>query len=798
MITDKLPSWAKPVYATLKKVFGGTVRDPRNVFIVLIGTLVFALSLAQALNSGLFDSVERPLFEAINSLPHFLHSIFYGLTQFGGMVALLVWGGAAWYALNRRAMVLTIISGWAGWMLAKVVKASVERGRPGAFFDKINLFDGETFTGYGFPSGHATLSAACAAVLYYQLPRPYRKYLLLLVFLVGVSRMYLGAHFPLDIIGGWGLGAAIGAGIALLAGTTKKRISAQTLKKILRRRGYDMTHVRMAAVDARGSTPLFMEDASGTQYFAKIFGRQEHAADWLFKLHRFFRYKNLRGEEPFINSKRNIEMESFATLWAREVGVRVTRIVDIVPVRSSWMLIQEMVAGTPLADKKTISNDTLHDIWHQVNLLHSARLAHRDLRAANILIDRQGKAWIIDFGFAETCAPPERLHMDVAELLASMSLRVGIARTVASACAVLDPAVIAKALPYMQPAVFSGATLRALKKQKPHLSNLQTALHEALAIEEPVETVPLARMSWKRTLNVVLIALFFYVILPQAKEFSGAFQALDNLRWGWLPVLLLSSMATYYITGLVYVALANVPLKTTITAITQLAASYLSKVLPGGIGGAGLNVRYLTRAGMDPTDVSAVMATQGIVGFVMFIVPVALFLFMRGGALGSVFSVQVPRSYLIIGATVLALACIVLASVRAMRERVRRVVQNFLLSLRDITSSPRDVTMAAMASFGVTVAYILCLFAALRLAGLSLGVTQVVLVYITAIIAKSAIPTPGGLGPLEISMVASLATFGVDKGAAFAAVVLYRLATYWLPIPLSLLAYKYLGKKKYI
>ncbi len=240
------------------------------------------------------------------------------------------------------------------------------------------------------------------------------------------------------------------------------------------------------------------------------------------------------------------------------------------------------------------------------------------------------------------------------------------------------------------------------------------------------------------------------------------------------------------------------PLKTTITAITQLAASYLSKVLPGGIGGAGLNVRYLTRAGMDPTDVSAVMATQGIVGFVMFIVPVALFLFMRGGALGSVFSVQVPRSYLIIGATVLALACIVLASVRAMRERVRRVVQNFLLSLRDITSSPRDVTMAAMASFGVTVAYILCLFAALRLAGLSLGVTQVVLVYITAIIAKSAIPTPGGLGPLEISMVASLATFGVDKGAAFAAVVLYRLATYWLPIPLSLLAYKYLGKKKYI
>jgi len=47
-----------------------------------------------------------------------------------------------------------------------VVKASVQRGGPGAFIEQIKLFNGKTFNGYGFPSGHAAMSAACVAVLY--------------------------------------------------------------------------------------------------------------------------------------------------------------------------------------------------------------------------------------------------------------------------------------------------------------------------------------------------------------------------------------------------------------------------------------------------------------------------------------------------------------------------------------------------------------------------------------------------------------------------------------------------------
>lgn len=795
------PRFARPT-RRLSRVFQAmgrrAVRDPRYVFWGVFGLLVFVLTYTQALSAGLFDSVERPLFQSVNNLPAFLEPVMYGLTQFGGLAALLLWGGVAWYALNRRAMLLSVFSGWLGWTLAKVVKASVQRGRPGAFTDKINLFNGEVFNGYGFPSGHATLSAACAVVLYYQVPRRYRKYLLILTLLVGVSRMYLGAHFPLDIVGGWALGAVVGSTIALAFGTTKKRLSAQTLKKMLRARGYTMTTVRAADVDARGSVPLFMEDADGRTYFAKIFGKQEHAADWLFKTHRFFRYKNLSGEEPNLNSKRNIEMESFATMWAQQAGVRTARIVDMFRVGDSWLLLQERVEGIPLADHGNVRTATLEDAWHQVGLMHKARLAHRDLRAANLLVDTRGQVWVIDFGFAEVSARPERFSMDIAELLASMSLQVGAERTVAAAFAALDAGKIARALPYLQPAVFSGATLKALKAHKPLLAELRSSVHAALAIEEPVETANLQRISWKRTLNFGLIGVFLYVILPQAREFQGAFSALNSLNMQWVSLLAAGSLATYVLTGWVYVALANIPLRIMPTAIAQLAASYLSKVLPGGIGGAGLNVRYLTKAGMDPTDVSAVLAAQGIIGFVMFIVPLGLFLFMRGSTLGNLVHFSVPRS-LVVGAAALMLA---LAAAIAFAPKLRRTlgakVGDFWTGLREIATSPREIGLAAAASFGVTVAYVLCLFAAIKLVGVPLGLTAAVVVYATAIIAKSAIPTPGGLGPLEVAMVASMVSLGVEKGPALAAVVAYRLATYWLPIPFSLAAYKYLSHKRLI
>ena len=73
--------------------------------------------------------------------------------------------------------------------------------------------------------------------------------------------------------------------------------------------------------------------------------------------------------------------------------------------------------------------------WNEVDLLHHARIAHRSLRAANVMVDERGQPWLTDFSFSELTASQRQQELDLAELMASLATLVGADRTVASATA---------------------------------------------------------------------------------------------------------------------------------------------------------------------------------------------------------------------------------------------------------------------------------------------------------------------------------------------------------------------------
>ncbi len=773
-------------------------RDPRYVFVLLGSAVVFLLTSLQVLNTGLFDSIERPVFEFVNSMPQSLHDPLYAATQFGGISSLIIWVGIAWYLINRRGAVSVAATGFLAWTLAKVAKVAIGRGRPQDLLTQVHLFSGEIFSGQGFPSGHATFSAACATILYYQIAKKYRKYLLAIVFLVGLSRMYLGAHFPLDIVGGWALGAFIGAAVSLAIGVSTNGLSLRRLRSFLIKRGYEIKSLKFASVDARGSRPIFMTLKNGEHYFGKIFGKQEHAADWLFKMFRFFRYKNLQAEEPYLHRRRNVEMESFAMLWAKQASVRVPKVVDLLNYGSAWVLLQEKIDAKPMSEHNHLLQKSLVDAWKQVAKLHVANVAHRDLRAANLMVDKQGKVWIIDFGFAEVSARAQRQYMDIAELLMSMSLVVGTSRTVEAAMKAIDPLRLKRALPYLQKAVFSGATTKQLRQDKQILNTLREELKENLGVKKDIETADIVRINNRRAISITLMAVFIYIIAPQFSSFKNALSSVKVTNVEWLLPLAIASMMTYVFTGAVYVSLAQVPLKIRQAALVQLAASFMSKILPGGIGSTSLNAKYLTRSGMDVTDTSAVIATQGVIGFAMFVIPLSLFMFVHGQGLPQLLhgEQEVRYAVLALGGVVL-LAGLSLA-IPKLRAWASKKLLELIESMRNIAAPGRELLLANLSSLAVTLAYIVCLYASLKAFGISLSIGSVVFVYAAAVIARNAIPTPGGLGPLEAAMIGTLVAFGVGREQAFSTVILYRLATFWLPIPFSAVAYKYINAKRII
>src|SRR4029453_4512048 len=105
---------------------------------------------------------------------------------------------------NRHLALAALVASNAAWFSAKLVKSMGSGGRPDLFLKELHLR--EEASGFGYVSGHAAVSFALATVLAPSLPRTWRPVAFVTASLVGWSRVYSGAHLPLDVLGGAGLG----------------------------------------------------------------------------------------------------------------------------------------------------------------------------------------------------------------------------------------------------------------------------------------------------------------------------------------------------------------------------------------------------------------------------------------------------------------------------------------------------------------------------------------------------------------------------------------------------------------
>ena len=146
--------------------------------------------------------------------PYWLESAVRDVTALGGTTIIamvtLVTAGFLLLSGKRHAAVLVLVSILGAVMLSFAIKAGIERPRPDLFPHGVEVYTAS------FPSGHATGSAATyltlgALLARFQPQRRLKIYILtvcvLLTLLIGLSRLYLGVHWPSDVLAGWTLGA---------------------------------------------------------------------------------------------------------------------------------------------------------------------------------------------------------------------------------------------------------------------------------------------------------------------------------------------------------------------------------------------------------------------------------------------------------------------------------------------------------------------------------------------------------------------------------------------------------------
>jgi glycosyltransferase 2 family protein len=165
---------------------------------------------------------ERRAFQAVNGLPDSAYPAAWAVMQLGAFGAIPASAAAAWLAGDGELAVRLLAGGTGTWALAKAVKQIVRRPRPATLLPGTRR-RGRDASGLGYLSGHAGVAVALGAAALPRLGPRGRALTLTAIPLVGLTRVYVGAHFPLDIAGGAALGLAVNAAAGIAIGGRSAR-----------------------------------------------------------------------------------------------------------------------------------------------------------------------------------------------------------------------------------------------------------------------------------------------------------------------------------------------------------------------------------------------------------------------------------------------------------------------------------------------------------------------------------------------------------------------------------------------
>jgi membrane-associated phospholipid phosphatase len=192
------------------------VRGRTEVALITGGGIMLALA-ALFVHRHSASAAEAAVFSVINGTAVLPFVVVWPVMQLGNVLVVPVSAALAAAFRRWRLAAELLLAGAGTYLLAKVVKGIRPRGRPGGLIPDVVIRGAEAH-GRGFVSGHAATLAALATVAWPWLGRRGRIVVVVLVTVVCLARVHVGAHLPLDVVGGAGLGIAVGGSVRLLMG----------------------------------------------------------------------------------------------------------------------------------------------------------------------------------------------------------------------------------------------------------------------------------------------------------------------------------------------------------------------------------------------------------------------------------------------------------------------------------------------------------------------------------------------------------------------------------------------------
>jgi len=773
----------------------GRVRRPTDLF-ALVFALV-ALSAAVTLGAlavGTASGLEQDLVGVGGAVPRVLIQMISWAGGIG-LLVLLVIKGVDLVVRSRSGQLFEAVSAAGlGALLALLLQRVVLDGHLGAVLAALTK---------GLPDGGRTEplhGLIVASIAFFTVSGVGGRSILrkAAIFVVGsaiLSGFLSGGVTALALFASAILGWAVGLTTQVALGVVSNRPPGAAIAASLHNCGLDLSRLELVE-PAPNAGRLYAGSGPMGPIDIYVLDRDSFGPAASRRLLRRLRLRGPSTRGPSLTIRGAIEHQALMAMAVARSGVRAPELLAACEVGPfAVVLAYRPPAGSALDQESSdVKDRDLAALWHLLGHLQQAQIAHRGLSLDSLQLDQHGGASLRETGTGDIAAADLSLRLDVAQFLTTMALLVGPQRAVASGVASLGSQTLVKALPLLQTVAMGTSTRSALRAHKGLLRQVRELVLELAPEGEPSEPIELRRLTPRTLVSVLGGGIAAYLLLTQLAQVNVG-QVVADAQWGWASGVLAFTILT--ITGASMVITGAVPARLSFfrTFLTQLAVAFSGLVAPSAIGNIALNLRYLQRAGVDPAIAGGSVGLAQLAQFSSYFVLLVFSSVLAGTGPSASFTPPLPAVIgLIVLVALLLLTLTVPAGRRLVIGRFLPVVRRVVPRLVAIFQDPRKLLTLFAGAMLLDVSFVAALTCATRAFGAEPTVASIAVVYFAGAIIGSAVPTPGGLGGVEAALSAGLVAVGLNPGIAVSSVLLFRLCTYWLPIPFGWASLNYLQR----
>jgi glycosyltransferase 2 family protein len=753
----------------------------------------------------------RAITEFMSALPDALVGMWQVLADLPVLWGLIVLGAAFVRGRSKigRDMLLALVVGAAMWLvISRVVNGS---------WPEFAVLWSDAAPPPVFPSARLGIPTALVVTASPHLVRPARRLGYLVIALGSIAAVALQASTTLGVVAALLSAAGAGAIVHLIVGSSAGRPSLDDVRYALDDMNVPIAELGVADRQDAGQFTVAARGVDGSRLVVKLYGRDAHDAALVSAVWRKV-WLRQPGSPVGWRRLRQVEHEALLTLLAAQAGIATDSVVTAGATHNDDAVLVLRRTAEPLVPRDRFADvveppsavftgpDTaarLEEIWRLVSSLHDRGIVHGQLDEDRLVLD-EGQLGLVDFRGAAVAPTEAQEHGDNAQMFVTTIGLFGRDASVSGLIEHRSSEQIEDLLPYLQPTALTPDQRRMTKALAIDLDDLRSEVAAAAGLESP----PLIRLRRFTVGSVIRVGLPGLAIVMMISALAGidlaAFvESLRDAAWWLVLIGFIVAQLPRLAQAVSTLGAAPIPLPLGPVYALQLAISYVNLAIPTAAARIAVNIRFFQRQGVAPASAVATGALDGVSGFIVQATLLGALLLFSSMSLDV--DVSGPSSSALqivaIVGIVAGIAVVTILVVERLRRPVlgwvRRTAREAFNVLRGLRS-PRRIVMLFGGNLAAELLFATALGIFVLAFGFSLPLHELLFINMAVSLLAGLLPIPGGIGVAEGGLILGLTSFGVPQEAAFAAVMLYRFSTFYLPPIWGYFSLNWLERNRYL